>query len=91
MEHDAIEQTNRDDLADAIWHMPKLPRTASRMDRLRWIVHHHSAARTEGLMVDLFTASMLVQVHDALSVENQAKFLGLTLRKMVSVGWKVTS
>jgi hypothetical protein len=83
------EQNARDDLADAVWKMPKLPRSTPRIDRLRWIVHHHQCARVEGLMLDGFTASMLVQVHDKLNEENRAKFLSLPLRKMVDVGWGV--
>jgi hypothetical protein len=83
------EQNARDDLADAVWKMPKLPRGTPRIDRLRWIVHHKTAAKTEGVMVDLFTASMLVQVYDNLSEENRAKFIALPITRMASVGWEV--
>lgn len=85
------DQDARNDLADCIWKMEKLPRNTPRIDRLRWIKHHHQAAKTEGLMVDAFTAGMLVQIYDALNEENQAKFLGLPLRRMVDVGWKLAS
>ena len=84
-----IEQAARNDLADAVWKLPKLPRGTPRIDRLRWIVHHHQAARTEGVMMDGFTASMLVQVHDALSDVNREKFLAMQIRQMVTVGWKL--
>lgn len=81
------EQIERDDLAGAIREMTKLPRGTPRIDRLRHIVEHRQAARVEGLLVDGFTASMLVQVYDALNEVNRAKFVALPLRKMVSVGW----
>jgi hypothetical protein len=88
MQRDQEEQAERDELAGAIRETPKLKRGTPRIDRLRHIVEHRQAARVEGLLVDGFTASMLVQVHDALSDANKAKFLALPLRKMVSVGWK---
>lgn len=84
---DFVEQNERDDLAGAIRETPKLKRGTPRIERLRHIVEHKSAARIEGLLMDLFTASMLVQVYDALSETNRTKFLALPLRKMVSVGW----
>ena len=44
-----------------------------------------------GILLDGFTASMLVQVFDALNETNRAKFGGLSLLRAVDVGWKVTS
>jgi hypothetical protein len=85
------EQNDRDELAGAIRETPKLKRGTPRIDRLRHIVEHKQAARVEGLLMDLFTASMLVQIHDALNKTNRAEFLALPLRKMVSVGWKLVS
>lgn len=43
------------------------------------------------VLLDMFTASMLVQVHDALSPGHQVKFASLPLEKAVSVGWKVVA
>lgn len=79
---------DRNDMAHAVWEMPKLPRNTPRIDRLRWIVHHHQAVRTEGLLVDVTTAAMLVKVHDALNDDNKVKFLALSIRRMVDVGWR---
>ena len=67
--------------------MEKLPRNTPRMDRLRHIVHHHQAARTEGLLIDATTANMLVTVYDALNDANKEKFLGVGMRRMVEIGW----
>lgn len=86
---DDIEQTHRDNLADAIRgsHKP----SGTRMDRLRWIVEHHQAARVEGLYVDGLTAQGLVQLHDRLNDANRATLLALPLRKAVSVMWKIAN
>ena len=85
---DYHEQKDRDDNAAAVREMPKLPRSAPRIDRLRWVVQHHQAARMEGILVDATTAAMLVKVHDALNGANQAKFLGVSIRRMVGIGWR---
>lgn len=85
------EQVDRNDLAGAVWELPKLPRNTPRIDRLRWIVYHHQCARTEGKMIDAFTANMLVKVHDALKPDNQAKFLSMPLARMIDVGWSLVS
>lgn len=43
-----------------------------------------------GVILDGFTASMLVQIYDALNDKNKAKFDALPLLKAVSVGWGLT-
>ncbi len=88
LEPGGVEQTDRDDMADAIRHTEKRSRKIPRIDRLRAIVDEKAACRMEGLLVDLFTASMLVQVYDALNETNREKFVKLSLRRMVDVGWK---
>lgn len=68
--------------------------SATRIEMLREIVAEKQAKRirVDGrkLYVDLFTASMLVQVHNALNEENRARFIGLPFLRMVDVGWKLT-
>jgi hypothetical protein len=54
----------------------------------------YDAKRYEGskrgwIWLDLVTASMLVQIYDALNEVNRAKFAGLPLLKAVNVGWKL--
>lgn len=41
----------------------------------------------DGVVVDAFTASMLVQVHDALSAKNQAKFAAMDVAQAAEFGW----
>lgn len=43
------------------------------------------------VLFDLFTASAVVQVHDALNETNRAKFAALPLLRMVDVTWKLVS
>lgn len=62
-----------------------------RLAQLRRIVAEHQACQVEGHLVDSFTASMLVQVCDALNEKNLAKFLALPLPKMADVGWKLVN
>jgi 2-C-methyl-D-erythritol 4-phosphate cytidylyltransferase len=66
----------------------------TRIDMLREIVAEKQGKRirVDGrkLYVDLFTASMLVQVYDALNEENRARFIGLPFLRMVDIGWKLT-
>lgn len=47
--------------------------------------------RGNGVLLDGFTASMLVQIHDALNEKNRAVFDGLPITKAVTVGWKLAS
>jgi hypothetical protein len=65
----------------------------TRIELIRQIVSGHQAQkiRIDGqkVYVDAFTASMLVQIHDALTPENQAKFMALSWQRMVTVGWKL--
>jgi hypothetical protein len=42
-----------------------------------------------GMFVDTFTASMMVQIHDALNEKNRAAFAALPLEKAVPLGWKL--
>ena len=64
---------------------------ADRLEQLRAIVREHQAMTIDGELVDATTASIMVQVADALNDKNRAKFLGFPLRKMVEVGWKLVS
>lgn len=67
--------------------------TLSRLDVLQRIVDKKQAAkiRIDGrkVTVDLFTASMLLRVYNALNEQNREKFINLPWPKMVSVGWKL--
>jgi hypothetical protein len=59
------------------------------IEAARQVVEEGQYTKVDGVLLDHFTASMLVQVHDALSPENQAKFGAMSLVRAVDVGWKV--
>lgn len=65
----------------------------TRIELLRGIVAAKQCQkiRIDGhkVYVDLFSASMLVQIYDALSEANRARFISLPWRTMVNVGWKL--
>lgn len=44
-----------------------------------------------GEQLDQYTASMIVQIYDALNDENKAKFGNLPLARMVDIGWKLVN
>jgi hypothetical protein len=82
-------QISRDDLAQAVRSVKK--NKGDRMTQLRKIVADRQANRVEGLFVDGFTASAVVQVFDACNEHNKALLLSFPLRKMVAVVWKVVN
>lgn len=43
----------------------------------------------EGVLLDAFTASLMVQVHDALGPDNQARFVAMPLSKAVPFTYKL--
>lgn len=62
--------------------------SGSRIEGLRYIGVKHQAVVIDGHLVDAQTANLLVQVHDALSPENQAKFEKPSMPKLVAFAWK---
>lgn len=55
----------------------------------RTIKTEGSYAKINGVMVDTFTASAIVAVHDALNEENRAKLLALPLQKIASICFRL--
>lgn len=62
---------------------------AYRIKSLRWIVEHHQATSIDGELVDAFSASAAVQIHDALTPENRVKLLDLSIIRMFDLVWKL--
>lgn len=60
-----------------------------RIQAIRRIVKEHQHGKVEGHHVDSFSASAILNVHDALSPENRKKFLALPVPKMASVAFKL--
>lgn len=65
----------------------------SKIDILRHIVAEKQTMKLKVAgriqYVDLFTASMLVQIYDALNEANREKFVALEWPRMIDVGWKL--
>lgn len=58
-----------------------------KLTKLETIVSEHQACEIDGVLVDAFTANLLVRVHHAFSETNQAKFLSLPMPRMGAVAW----
>jgi hypothetical protein len=59
------------------------------IDQMRQIVNEKQYRKIKGHTVDLFTASHVVQVYDALNPANQKKLESLPLPMMVDLVWKL--
>lgn len=59
-----------------------------RAEGLKQIVDRHQAHEIDGHLVDPTTANLLLQVHAALSPENQARFGTVALPRLVDLAWK---
>ena len=60
---------------------------SSRMDTIRQILESSQSQTVDGMLVDIQTANVLVQVFDALSPENQAKVDQVPLDRLVEWAW----
>jgi hypothetical protein len=60
-----------------------------RISAIRAIVTNSQYAKVDGIMVDGFSASAIVQVYDAISDANKAKFSALPVWKMASIAFKL--
>lgn len=58
-----------------------------RIAAIRRIVDEKDYAKVDGVMVDLFSASAIVQVYDALNPQNQEKYRSLHVAKMAKIAF----
>jgi hypothetical protein len=68
-------------------YWPKTPE--ERLAAFRQIVADKSYAKIDGTAIDLTTANIVCQAHDALNPDNQAKFRALPTVKMALVALKL--
>lgn len=85
------DDDSRNDTAECIRGCEHTSRKDPVIDRIRSVVTDESMKRIDGLLVDLFSASITVQVYDALNEENKAKMAALPVRKMVNVALRVAN
>ena len=83
------EERERNEMAVAIRSTPHTSRQVPVIDRMRKIVESKTASRIDGLLVDLFSASAVVQVHDALNEANRTKLAAMSVRRMVNVSFSL--
>jgi hypothetical protein len=60
-----------------------------RIAALRAIVARGQYAKVDGVMVDLFSASAVVGIYDALSEANRAKYAALPAWKMAAIAFRL--
>jgi len=61
-----------------------------RIAAIRQVVADKQYAKIDNCMADLFTASIVLQVYDALNDVNKAKFAACEWPKMASIALKLT-
>ena len=61
------------------------------LGQLRKIVSSQTMGKVDGMEVDLYTASAVTTLYDALSSENQAKFKKMPLAQMIDICLKILS
>lgn len=62
---------------------------AERIAACREIVAARQYAKVDGTMVDLFTASAIVTVHDALNEKNQATYSAMPIDRMGLIAFRL--
>ncbi|MBE3036950.1 MAG: hypothetical protein IMZ70_07730 [Candidatus Atribacteria bacterium] len=66
------------------------PKTGiERIDAIRQIVTEKQYAKVDGVMVDLFSASAIINVYDNINGTHQAKYRELPVQRMVDIAFKV--
>lgn len=53
------------------------------------IVDERQAKRVGGMVVDLFSANLVVSVYNALSKDNQEKLMNLSIDRIIKVSYKL--
>jgi hypothetical protein len=61
----------------------------TRIQAIRSILTNKAYAKIDGCMIDLFSASAICKVYDALSSVNQSKFAAMPAPKMALIAFKL--
>lgn len=84
------ETTGRTDLAAAVKGTRHLSRQGSTISKMKNIVENKSAARVNGLLVDMFSASVYVAIYEALNEKNKAHLEAMPLQEALLLTFKLT-
>src|SRR5271157_4909360 len=84
-----VDIDDRDEIARAVRATPKMDSKLPIIDKVRWVVEHKQFNRIDGLFMDLMTASIIIQIYDALNEANKVKFAAMKVRRMAEVAFKL--
>jgi hypothetical protein len=68
-----------------------MTKVAWSIDQVRQVLDAKQHDKVDGMLLDTFSASALVQIYDALSPENKAKLEAMTLDRAMDIVWKLMS
>jgi hypothetical protein len=60
-----------------------------RIEAIRRIVRKGQYAKIDGCMIDLFSASAIIQIYDNVSEKNQIKYRGMLAPRMGEIAFKI--
>lgn len=83
------DDRDRDETARTVRGTKKADPAVPVIERMRLIVRECQANRINGVYVDLFTASCVTQVYDAVNEANKGRLDSLPVRKLVDVVYKL--
>ena len=61
----------------------------SPIDVAKRIVKNRQSEKVDGVLLDMLTANLIVQVYDAVSPKNKRGMMKLPIKKMADVVWKL--
>lgn len=76
---------DRDDLARYVRSVKKPDPALSTLDKVRKVAEEHQCNRVNGVLLDAFTAHVIVKVYDALNEKNKARLAAMPVRRMAEV------
>jgi len=89
MGKDAADLAKKLGLKEEVELFVEFQLTESIIDDMRDIVDNKQAKKIKGTMVDLFTASAVVQIYDKVNDSNKSKMEKLPLPKLVDLAYKI--
>lgn len=85
--HEIQDPAERHDLAITVTSLPK-ENTLDTIERLKSILQKRQAARVKGILVDTFSAKMIMTIYDNLSPEKKEKFATKSIKQMMAIACK---
>jgi hypothetical protein len=86
---DPNDTDDRREMARAVRAIPKPDPSLSTIEKVRWVVDNRQYNRVNGTFMDMMTASVIIQIYDALSETNKVKFAAMKVARMAEVAFKI--